>query len=85
MNETKHPLSPHRGPYKVAIYDKDGELVMVANQDKWNNIRPKVEELVVAVQESREWARGNTLYPESSFWEKVKQKAREVETALKGK
>ena len=56
MSETKpkteqHTLSSHRGPFRLAIYDKDDELVTVWTQVKVDNVRPRVEKLLEAVRE----------------------------------
>ncbi|KKN24707.1 hypothetical protein LCGC14_0892100 [marine sediment metagenome] len=46
MSETKYPLPPENGPYRLAIYDGKDELVTIITQVKVDNVRPKVEELV---------------------------------------
>ena len=85
MSETKYPLPPEYGPYRLAIYNGKDELVTVITQLKVDNVRPKVEDALRAANAAEKWResqREPTLRADE--WQGVLAKLRALKSAQEG-
>ena len=86
LSKATLPLPSERGPYRVAVYDKDDKLVVVVEQARVDNVRPMVEELVkvgtAVVNEFVEMEGRIEGTPKNI--QRLAASLREVEAALKG-